>query len=494
MSRHHYPPAYLRYLKARLWYLARPSFWGTAIFLSVVGLAIKEYWTHPDFFTQWQKNLVADNKPANSSVSEEDKAMTPDINNLPPVPYNIGKSLANPAAKNLASRQNTQAKNSKSLLDALNSKSQTSTSDNKLKLNVKEGDSTPVIELENPFLVQAQNLLQFKNLPNGSNSLGVNALTPSLYQQNSAQNSFGLGTGLASQTTSNQNGVSESALQTALNQVKSQQSTNSNRITSTQKNPFEPSSLLSTENRSSQTLVPSTGFNRNTINPLNIGTGSTQSGAISGTSYIQPGISNQLQNPISGTAYPQPSFNNPQPQNLSGGTSYIQPGISNQLQTSIPGTTYPQPNFNNLQPQNLSSGTSYIQPPTANQLQTSIPGTTYPQAKSELVGIPQTPSAIPNRSAIILDQVIKNRLNNINTAQPLSTVTQPTLVPPSSNTLNAPNYTPNPGSVINSTQGMSNNSGNVGIQQAPAPVPQYIYPSSTQIPGQYGGGGQVNKY
>ncbi|NMG21779.1 hypothetical protein [Brasilonema bromeliae] len=487
MSRHHHPPAYLRYLKARLWYLARPSFWGTAIFLSVVGLAIKEYWTHPDFFTQWQKNLVADNKPVNSSVLEEDKAMTPDINNLPPVPYNIGNNRANPAAKNLASKQNIQAKNSKTLLEALNSKSQTSTSDNKLKLNVKEGDSTPVIELENPFLAQAQNLLQFKNLPNGSNSLGVNALTPSLYQQNLAQNSFGLGTGLPNQTTSNQNGVSESALQTALNQVKSQQSTNSNRITSTQKNPFEPSSLLSTENRNSQTLVPSTGFNTNTINPLNVGTGSTQSGAISGTSYIQPGTT-------PGTTYPQPSFNNLQPQNLSGGTSYIQPGTGNQLQTSIPGTAYPQPSFNNLQPQNLSGGTSYIQPPTANQLQTSIPGTAYPQAKPELVGIPQTPSAIPNRSAIILDQVIKNRLNNINTAQPLSTVTQPTSVPPSSNTLNAPNYTSNQGNVINNAPLTSNNDGSVGIQQAPAPVPQYIYPSSTQIPGQYTGGGQINRY
>lgn len=435
MSRHH-PPAYLRYLKARLWYLARPSFWGTAIFLSVVGLAIKEYWTHPDFFTEWQKNLVADDKPANSSVSEEDKAMTPDINNLPPVPYNnLGYNRANPGAKNLASKQNSQAQNSKSLLEALNN-SQTSTSDSKLKLRVKEGDSTPVIELENPFLAQAQSLLQFKNLPNGSNSLGVNALTP------------GLGTGLTTQTTSNQNGVSESALQTALNQVKSQQFTNSNRITSTQRNPLEPSSLLSTENRSSQTLVPSTGFNTNTINPLNVGTGSTQSGAISGTSYIQP-------------------------------------GISTQLQTSIPGTTYPQPS--------LSGGTSYIQPPTANQLQTSIPATTYPQPQLAPIGIPQTPSAIPNRSAIILDQVIKNRLNNINTAQPLSTVTQPTsVVPPSSNTLNAPNYTPNQGSVINNTPATSNNSGNVSIQQAPAPVPEYIYPSST--PGQYTGGGQINRY
>ncbi|MGH8000846.1 MAG: hypothetical protein ACREPR_15815, partial [Brasilonema sp.] len=442
MSRHH-PPAYLRYLKARLWNLTRPSIWGTAIFLSVVGLVIKEYWTHPDFFTHWQRNQVAE-KPANSSLSEEDRAITADIDDLP-VPYNTDPNQANPpAVKSLAPRQNTQAKNSKSLLDALNSKGQTSTSDSKLKVTMKEGDSTPVIKLENPFLTQAENLLQLKNFQSGSNSQGVNALTASLAQQNSAQNSFGLGTALANQTSSNQNNVSENALQTALHQLNNQNQR--------------------------------TGFNRDTTNSLNVGTGSTQSGAISPTSYIQPGVTTQLQNLTPGTSYPQPGINSLQPQNPVSPTSYIQPGVTTQLQNLTPGTSYPQTGINNLQPQNPISGTTYIQQGISNQPQNSFPRTAYPQSQSGLTGIPQTPSAVPNRSATIFNEMMRNRLNNINSGQQLPNVTQPTsVVSPSSNTL-----TTNQGSVIYNTPLTSTNSGNSVLQPAPAPVPQYIYSYPTQ--------------
>ncbi|WP_169220400.1 hypothetical protein, partial [Brasilonema sp. UFV-L1] len=311
MSRH-LPPAYLRYLKARLWILTRPSIWGTAIFLSVVGLVIKEYWTHPDFFTRWQTNQVAD-KPANSSVSEEDTGNAAVLDELS-VPYNTDFNQANPPAlKTRAPKQNTQATNSKSLLDALNSKSQSSTSDSKLKVTMKEGDSTPVIKLENPFLTQAENLLQLKNFQNGSNSQGVNALSTSLAQQNSGQNSFGLGTALGNQINSSQNNVSESALQTALNQLNNQNQR--------------------------------TGLNKDTINSsntLNVGTGSTQSGAISTTSNIQPGVTTQLQNLTPATSNPQAGINNLQPQNPIFGTSNIQPGVATQLQNLTPATSNPQ--------------------------------------------------------------------------------------------------------------------------------------------------------
>ncbi|NJR73763.1 MAG: hypothetical protein HC773_08955 [Scytonema sp. CRU_2_7] len=323
---------------------------------------------------------------------------------------------------------------------------------------MKEGDSTPVQQLENPFLTQAENLLQLRNFQSSSNSQGVKALTPSLGQQNSAQNSFGLGAALANQTNSNQNNVSESALQTALNQLKNQTQPNLG-ITSAQRTPFEPSSQLSAENRHIQPLIPNTGLNKDTINSLNVGTGSTQSGAISGTSYIQPGVTTQIQNLTPGTSYPQPGINNLQPQNSISGTSYIQPGISNQPQNSFSRTAYPQP-------------------------------------QSGLTGIPQTPSAVPNRSATIFNEIMRNRLNNINSGQQLPGVTQPTsVVSPSSNTLNniAPNYTPNQSNVIYNTPTTSNNSGNSVLQQAPAPVPQYIYSSPTQIPGQYTGSG-FNRY
>ncbi|MBW4631869.1 MAG: hypothetical protein KME30_08160 [Iphinoe sp. HA4291-MV1] len=426
MSRRHHSPTYLRYLKARLWNLARPSVWGTAIFLSIVGLVIKEYWIHPDFLTHWQKNQVADNNKS-ANLSEEDRAIAADIDNLPLL-YNTDSDQVNPpAAKTLASKQNTQVKNNKSLLDTLNSNAQTSTSDAKSKPDVKESNSTPVQTLENPFVTQAESLLQLSNFQNRSYSQS-NALTSSIGQQNSVQNSF-------------QNNVSESALQTALNQSKNQN----------QRNPLELSSQLSTENRGVQSLIPNTGLNRNTntINSLNAGTASTQSGAISPTSYIQPGISNQLPNPTSGTGYPQPGFNNLQPQNPVAGTGYIQPGISNQPQNSFPRTAYPQPQFGQT-------------------------------------GIPQTPSAVPNPSATLFNEIMRNRLNNINSGQALPSIGQPTSVPsPSSNTLTniAPNYTPNQGSVNYNTPVIPNNYGNSGSQIAPAPVPQYIY-SSPQIPKQ----------
>ncbi|WP_017315499.1 hypothetical protein [Mastigocladopsis repens] len=436
MPRRHHPPAHLRYLKARLWNLARPGFWGTAIFLSVVGLVIKEYWTHPDFFTYWQKNQVAANKPANSSLSEEDRAIAADIDNLP-ILFKSGSDQENsPAAKTLDPTQNTQAKNSKGLSDTLNRKNPTSASESTPKANEKEGNSAPTQKLENPFVVQAENLLRFTNVQSGSKSPEVNGLTPSFSQQDS-QNSFGLGTELANKTIFNQNIASQSALQTALNQSKQNQP-NFNSTTLTPINPFEPSQL-STQNRRGQTL-PSTGSSRDTMNPFNTETGSTQSGLSSGTAYTQPGITNFPQNFISGTGYPQPGLNNQLPQNPIPGTAYTQPGITN---------------------------------------------------------IPQTPSSIPNSSANILNQIRRNRLNNINSIQQLPSVAQPTsVVPPTSATSTniAPYYTPqNQGSVTPNTPAILNNYGNSVLQQAPAPVPQYIYSSPRQIPGQYTGGGQINR-
>lgn len=506
MSRRHFPPAHLRYLKARLWNLSRPGFWGAAIFLSVVGLTIREYWANPNFFTDWQKNQFATKVPDNSSLSEEDRAIAADIDNLP-ILFNTDSDKENsPPARTTRNTQNTQAKNSRGgLLEVLNSKNQTSASSDKSKATVKEDDSAPTAKLENPFLAQAENLLQLKNFQSGSNPQGVNALTPSFGQQDPAKNSFGLGTGLADTTRPNQNIASESALQTALNQSKNQNQPNLNGTTSTQKNPFEQSQL-SNQNRSSQ-IIPSTGLSPNTINP-NTGTGSTQSGLISGTGYIQPPITNGLQNSIPGTGYSQPGFNNLLPQNSIPGTGNIQPRVTKGLQNSISGTSYSQPGAN-LLPQNSISGTGYIQPGILNQQQNSFSRTANPQPGFNnlipqnpiplrgLRGIPQTPSAVPNRSAILYDEIMRNRLNITNSGQPLPSIAQPASISPyTSATPNniAPYYTPNQGSVTSNTSIIPNSYGNSRLQQLPGSVPQYNYSSPSQIPGQYTGGGQINRY
>ena len=50
MARSRFGSRRLRYLKARLSIFTRPAFLVAAVFLSVVGFVVKEYWTNPDFF------------------------------------------------------------------------------------------------------------------------------------------------------------------------------------------------------------------------------------------------------------------------------------------------------------------------------------------------------------------------------------------------------------------------------------------------------------
>jgi hypothetical protein len=489
MSRRHHPPAQLRYLKARLWNLARPGFWGTAIFLSVVGLVIKEYWTHPEFFTQWQRNQAA-NQSTNSYISQEDRSIAADIDNLP-VLYNTDSDQKTSLATTPDPKQETQAKNSKGLLEALNSKNPKSASDAQTQASVKENDSVPAQKLENPFVAQAENLLQLPKIQTGSTHQ-VNTLTPSFNQQNP----FDLATQLAEKTRPNQNLTSQSALQTAIDQSKSQNQPNLNSTTSTQINPFKPSQL-SPDNAGAQNLVPSTGSSRNTTNPLTTGTNTPQSGQIAGTNYTQSGFQNIPQNRISGTSYPQQGLNNLFPQNPTSIPGYTQPGVTNFPQNTISGTSYPQQGLNNLFPQNPIPVPGYPQQGITNQLQTPISRTSYPQPQPGLVGIPQTPSAVPNRSLMIYNRMMRDRLNNINSTQ-LPNVAQPTFLAPPTSTISpniAPYSTPQNQGVVNyNTPLIPNNYGNSVLQQAPAPVLQNIDSNPRQIPGQSTGTGQINRY
>ena len=178
MQRRSYPPASLRYLKARLWNLSRPGFWVTAIFLSAIGLTIKEYWTHPDFLTKIQNKQVASNQPANS-LSKEDKAIAADIDNLP-VLYNDAAQTSLPPTV-ITPKENTQPNNSKSLLDALNSTGQTSASEAKSNSSV-DAHSSSAPNLENPFLTKAETLLQVGTSGTNSQLSGSNSSTSSTVQ------------------------------------------------------------------------------------------------------------------------------------------------------------------------------------------------------------------------------------------------------------------------------------------------------------------------
>ncbi len=166
MSPQNHSPASVRYLKARLWNLARPSFWGTAIFLSVIGLLIRQYWINPNFFSTVRTENPANTEPLEFFLSEEDKAIAADIDNLPVLFYESKqKNLSDTviklkqqikvvqkqaASENKARRQNNIRNQIKLNYEAI-------TKQNRLSSKV-----------ENPFLQRANKLLEFKD-SNGGN-------------------------------------------------------------------------------------------------------------------------------------------------------------------------------------------------------------------------------------------------------------------------------------------------------------------------------------
>lgn len=353
MSPQRYPPAYLRYLRARLWNLGRPAFWGTAIFLSVLGLVIREYWANPDFLTFLQNNKqAATPKPADLSLSDEDRAIAADIDNLPVLINDAQQSnmLVPPSTR----KEKSQDNKSKSFLDDLISKQQEAA---KNALSNPGGivDNVPASNVTNPFVAQAETLLQAGTANTGSQLFGVKSRDTSSVQPGIAGSSSNLGIGSPNQINNNQNPAPISALQTAIN-------------SSTQK----PSTLNNTTSNFANTIgrslpsndLPNQGFSANT--QLN----TNPNLPISTTSYNQPTVTNQPQNNYTnfpgtqpGTSYTQPTVTN-QPQNYypnSGtqpGTSSTQPIVTNQ-----PPNYYG--NFNNVQPlPSVVAPTSTVSPAT----------------------------------------------------------------------------------------------------------------------------------
>jgi hypothetical protein len=225
MSGRRNPPTYLRYLKVSLWNLARPSFWGTAIFLAVVGLAVKEYWKQPDLFNFKQVKQPEAKKPLSSSLSEEDKAIAADIDNLPVLFYEFAHGTLPSTAINV--KQNTKVDNSNTILESL-SKQKTTATDANSNSGLKLVNSASTLKLENPFVSQTENLLQFKDSQNNSQPMA------SSIQTDTMQISTNMRMLLTNSVNYNQNTAIVSPLQTALNQSTNQSLFLGNRTTSNQ--------------------------------------------------------------------------------------------------------------------------------------------------------------------------------------------------------------------------------------------------------------------
>ncbi|MFN6528983.1 hypothetical protein [Nostoc sp. ChiSLP03a] len=272
MPHRHYPPAYLRYLKARLWNLGRPGFWGTAIFLSVVGLATWEYWSNPDIFVYKQKKPVVLQKSADSSLSEENKAIAADIDNLPALFNDFEQGTVSSTAN--APEQQAEAKKSKGLLDDVINKQKSA---NNTKLNPGlgvNGDTSPAAK--NPFVQQTDNLLRTGTVDSSNPFLGLKTFNTASEPTGGDQTSSSLGVGFTNQANKNQNSLSIDPLQAALNQSTNQKLSSFSSNTATQTNAVgqvsAPGTTLIPPSNSltSQNSLPNTG--------LTTGTGNTSTG------------------------------------------------------------------------------------------------------------------------------------------------------------------------------------------------------------------------
>jgi hypothetical protein len=336
MSSRRYPPAYLRYLKARLWNLARPGFWGTAIFLSVVGLGIKEYWTNPNFLTFGQKKTVVSQK-ATDTLSAEDKAIAADIDNLPVLINDIQQAI--PIA---TTPESPKVKNNKNLLEDILKSNSVSNA----PVNTGVTNAVSVPKPANPFLTQADNLLQIANPQNKLNSS----------TQSGVQT-----TGDNNRTNSRQNTTPVNALQTALNQADVQNlSRNTTQTNTTRQLPTDSLPNQSSEN--SNLNRNDLGYTQSPVTNFSQADYTTTNGSQTfGTTYTQPTVTNNnLNNPQTfGTTYTQPTvtdnnLNNPQ----TFGTTYTQTTVNSQT---------PSSNNNQILPVTPTNSISYpIQTPSQN--------------------------------------------------------------------------------------------------------------------------------
>ncbi|MDZ7962393.1 MAG: hypothetical protein RMY34_31770 [Aulosira sp. DedQUE10] len=377
MQNRHYPPAYLRYLKARLRNIKQPSFWGTAIFLFVFGLGMWQYLSNPNVFARKSEPEVASPKVADSSLSSEDQAVVADIDNFPVLIKDYEQ--ASLAAALSIPPEKSPRENSQSLFEDVISKQSSANNDAKANPGLGIVNGTPASRENNPFVVQTDNLLQMKS-GYGSHLLGAKSLTSPLEQTASLTNPWNQGMGLVNQTDKIQNPVSISPLQAAINQSPNQNLSGYNNTTSS------PTSIMGTASYSNLT---STNQNLSgASNPTSIiGTGSN------GNATLTP-ASNGI-----------PSQTLPANTSLSTGTGYTQPTTTNLPQN-------PYTNFNNSQtlpnvvqaipvtPSVTSAATTNISPySTPNQLpsvvNTSTPSVYGSYGVQQSTQLPQSRMSLP---------------------------------------------------------------------------------------------------
>ncbi|MBD2340232.1 hypothetical protein H6G64_25015 [Calothrix sp. FACHB-156] len=309
MQKRNYPPPYLRYLKARLRNLSRPSFWGTAIFLAVFGIGMWQYLSNPDVFARNSQPEVASPKLADSSLSSEDRALVADIDNFPVLIKDyeqaiLAATLTNPPEK-------SPAQNSPSIFEDVINKQPSTANEPKSNLGLPIVNDPAAPKANNPFVVQTENLLQMKSGYGGSHMLGAKSLTTPLEQTASATTPLNQGMELANQSNKIQNPATVSSLQTAINQSPTQNLSGA----------ANPTNIMGTASYNNATITPATSNIPSQPLPAN-------TNLSTGTVYSQPTVTNLPQNSYS-------NFNNSQTLPNGIQTTSVTPSVTSAATTNI---------------------------------------------------------------------------------------------------------------------------------------------------------------
>ncbi|BAZ00280.1 hypothetical protein NIES37_42690 [Tolypothrix tenuis PCC 7101] len=347
MQNRNYPPAYLRYLKARLRNLSRPSFWGTGVFLVVFGIGMWQYLSNPNVLAGKSQSEVASPTGSDSTLSTEDRAMVADIDNFPVLIKDYEQAIL--AATLSLPPEKSPDQNSPSLFEDVISKQSSTTNEAKSNPVLPTVNDTSAPKNNNPFVVQTENLLQMKSGYGGSHLLNAKSVTAPLEETASVTTPLNQGMALVNQSEKNQNPATISPLQTAINQAPTQNLSGYNNTAS-----------------SSTNLMGTASYSNFTSTNQNL-SGATNPTSMMGTS------SNNNVTPVTSNIYSQPL---PANNNLNTGTVYSQP-----IATNLPQNSYT--NFNNSQTLTNGIQTTSVTPSVTSTTTTNI--SPY-----------STPSQIPN--------------------------------------------------------------------------------------------------
>ncbi|BAY86172.1 hypothetical protein NIES267_56780 [Calothrix parasitica NIES-267] len=391
MARSRYGSRRLRYLKARLSIFTRPAFLVAAVFLSVVGFVVKEYWTNPDFFELSQirdslSSTSSQSSNSQSSLSDEDRAIAADIDNLSVLDYDKEQANILPIPTTSINDNSKIKKQNEAQLNKILDLTKKNQKEQRIPANTGQlkTPNTPSASQQNPFLKQAEDLLKFK-VDTGNLNGTTNNLSPFSSNPQTSTGSFNLGINNnfvnPNQTTNPQSALQKAITESSQNKQNQEKSTENS---AAEKNNFgqipQSSQKADSPDSSTNRRLPQnqTNFDVNTSifnqplntqpqNPYN-NFNNFNNNQFPQNNLNQPGLNNQPQNPYGNFNNNQAPTNNNQLQNPYGNPNNTQVPRNNYAQPTNPSNNFNNQN-QNIQQQNPYSNFNRSQPSVNNSFQ-----------------------------------------------------------------------------------------------------------------------------